>query len=95
MNRPTTLLADLAAQFERLDQPASLQWMQDRGVTLEELQAVSREAAVALRRYASLPDGPSITLGEPEQTTLGARQALAEQKPSASTNHENHRQTPA
>ncbi len=49
------LFADVAQQFETGAQPLNLKWMQDRGVTLDELQAVSQQVALILRGYLALP----------------------------------------
>jgi hypothetical protein len=56
---PTTprpeLFADVATQFERMEQPLNLAWMKARAVKLDELQALSQQLAVIIRGYLALP----------------------------------------
>lgn len=48
------LFDDVAEQFERLEQPLNLGWMERRGVSLAEVQALSGKIALVLRGYAAL-----------------------------------------
>lgn len=80
------LFADVADQFERLEQPLNMEWMQKRHVSLEELQALSQQVALILRGYLALPPRDRIafvTQGvfsrtppvvQPAETPLGKRQ---------------------
>lgn len=82
------LFADVAAQFERLDQPLNLEWLKERNVSLEELQALSQQIALILRGYMALPPKDRIafvtagvftrpTVDKPAETILGARHDAA------------------
>jgi hypothetical protein len=83
------LFSDVASQFERMEQPLSLAWMQNRNVSLEELHALSGKIALILRGYMALSpadriafvtsgvfarQGPGVPVGE---TVLGARHSDA------------------
>jgi hypothetical protein len=51
------LFGEVAGQFERDEPPMTLQWIQDRSVTHEELTALRQGIALILRGYQSLrPD---------------------------------------
>jgi hypothetical protein len=55
MNDPRPeLFEDVASQFERMDQPLNMSWMEKRNVSLEELQALSQRIALVLRGYCAL-----------------------------------------
>ncbi len=69
------LFSDVAGQFERMEQVCSLQWMQNRNVTLAEVQALSRELAALIRRHLGEPSGKSAV--GPSETVLGARHSAA------------------
>lgn len=84
------LFADVAQQFEALEQPMNLAWMQARSVSLEELHAVSRKIALILRGYCALsPEqrlafvqrglfgAPSEPVSNPAETVLGERASAA------------------
>lgn len=84
------LFADVARQFEQLEQPLSLAWMQQRAVSLEELQALSAKIAIILRGYCALAPRDRIafitrglantpTEEKPTETVLGARHEDASQ----------------
>ena len=89
------LFDDVADQFEKLEQPLSLQWMQDRGVSLDELQALSQKIALVLRGYRALPPRDRIAfvsqglftarplISTPAETILGARHSDAAAQPNA------------
>lgn len=49
------LFADVAAQFERMEQPLNMAWAKARAVGLDELQALSQQLAVIIRGYLALP----------------------------------------
>lgn len=79
------LFDDVASQFEKLEQPLSMGWMQSRKVGLEELQALSQKIALVLRGYRALPprdriafvtqgvfNRPPVT-DKPGETVLGHR----------------------
>lgn len=74
------LLADVALQFERMEQPLSLDWMQRRGVGLAEVIELSRAIAAILRGAGgaqsmacrtNMPDNPG-------ETVLGRRVATTD-----------------
>ena len=68
------LFADVAEQFEKLEQPLNLQWMADRRVTLEEVNALSQKIALILRGYGALT---------PQQRILFITQGVFELHPHA------------
>lgn len=92
------LFSDVAAQFENLEQPLNLQWMQDRRVTLEEVNAVSQKIALIIRGYCALEPADRIvfvtrglmsrsfeeiqTNSKPAETVIGQRNASANEQPS-------------
>lgn len=55
---PTTpereLVADVADQFEQLQQPLNAEWAKARRVSLDELQALGQQIALILRGYLAL-----------------------------------------
>lgn len=87
------LFEDVAGQFERLEQPLNMAWMCDRGVSLEETQALSQQIAVIIRGYLALPPRDRIAFvtqgvfnrpespAEPAKTVLGRRSAQVDKKP--------------
>lgn len=54
------LLADVADQFEQLQQPLNPQWAKARSVGLEELQALGQRVALILRGYMALSPADRI-----------------------------------
>lgn len=91
MNPREELFEDVARQFEQLEQPLNLQWMQDRHVTLDEVQTLSAKIALILRGYCALEPQARIefvnravglpTKDKPAETVLGQRHADAVQQP--------------
>lgn len=71
----TELFADVAGQFERMEQPLNLAWMCRRFVTVAELRAVSAEVGAMLRRRLGEPAG--ALPADPTDTTLGQRATAA------------------
>lgn len=83
------LFDDVAAQFENLEQPLNLTWMQQRGVSLDEVQALSQRIALVLRGYRGLEPRDRIAFvsqgifhappkkDNPAESVLGARQGDA------------------
>jgi hypothetical protein len=86
------LFADVAAQFEALEQPMNMQWMIARCVSLEELHAVSRKCALILRGYSALTPAqrlafvqqglfePTAPVRDPAETVLGERLSASDSK---------------
>lgn len=54
MTHRPELLDDVARQFEQHEQPLNLAWMEARGVTLEEVHALSDKIALVIRGYAAM-----------------------------------------
>lgn len=54
------LFDDFANSLERLEQPLSCEWMQARGVSIEEVEALSAKAALILRAYRALDPGARV-----------------------------------
>lgn len=87
------LFDDVADQFEKLEQPLSMLWMQSRGVSLDELQALSQKIALVLRGYRALRPRDRIAfvsqglftprplISTPTETILGARHSDAAAQP--------------
>lgn len=75
------LFDDLSDQLERLEQPLSCEWMAARGVSIEEVEALSAKAALILRAYRALPPGDRVafvSLGvfRPQNAALPAETIL-------------------
>lgn len=54
-DRRAELVADVANQFEQMQQPLNPEWVQARGIGIEELQALGQQVALILRGYMALP----------------------------------------
>jgi hypothetical protein len=91
------LFDDVAGQFEKLEQPLNMTWMQVRNVSLDEVQALSQKIALVLRGYRALEPRDRIAfvtqgifthrplISTPAETVLGARQSDA-----AASENQNH-----
>lgn len=76
------LFDDLARSFEHLEAPLSPEWMAARGVSIEEVEALSAKAALILRAYRALPPGDRVAfvasgVFRPQNAALPAETILA------------------
>jgi hypothetical protein len=86
------LFDDVANQFEQLEQPLNMGWMQSRGVSLDEVQALSQKIALVLRGYRALEPRDRIAfvtqgifthrplISTPAETPIGQRQQSSNER---------------
>lgn len=51
----TELIEDVAGQLERDETPLDPQWIEARGISIEEARSVGQHIAIILRGYLALP----------------------------------------
>lgn len=95
------LFDDVAAQFEKLEQPLNMTWMQVRNVSLDEVQALSQKIALVLRGYRALEPRDRIAFvtqgvfkarapGDPKETPMGQRQQFADNEHDSNRSQPDH-----